>query len=211
MNIFILILEVIGTVAFSVSGAMTGLKKGMDLFGVSILGLTTAVGGGVIRDLILGITPPVVFHKPLYAIIAVCTALIVFIPWVRKLLNRNHKIFELLLLITDSIGLGIFTVAGIQTAYESTTDYNIFLLVFVGVVTGVGGGVMRDVLAGNMPYIFVKHIYALASLIGALACVLLLKAGGLNMAMAAGAVIVVIIRLLAARFKWSLPKASAVN
>jgi uncharacterized membrane protein YeiH len=190
---------------------MTGLKKSMDIFGVSILGLTTAVGGGVIRDIILGQTPPAVFYKPLYAIIAVCTSLFIFIPAVRRLLSRNQKKFEQMQLISDSIGLGIFTMAGIQAAFEGSSDYNIFLLIFVGVVTGVGGGVMRDVLAGNTPYIFVKHIYACASLSGAVLCSLLVNITGLTYAMAAGALVVIIIRLLAARYKWSLPKASVIT
>lgn len=206
MQTFIFILEIIGTIAFAISGAMTALKKNMDIFGVAILGLTTAVGGGAVRDIILGITPPTMFKKPVYAAVAICVSIIVFIPAIRRLLTRNHALYDAMMLVMDSLGLGIFTVMGISTAYSVSEEFNLFLLIFVGVITGVGGGLMRDMMAGNTPYIFVKHIYACASLAGALVCALLWKPSGAAMAMFAGAV-VVIIRFLAAHFKWSLPKA----
>ena len=178
----------------------------MDLFGVSILGLTTAVGGGVIRDLILGINPPVMFRNPLYAIIAVATAIIVFIPAVRGKLMLQHKVYESIMLIMDSIGLGVFTVVGIETAYNSGNE-GIFLLVFVGVITGVGGGVLRDILAGNTPYIFVKHVYACASLVGAVLCVLIWDYVPHLWVMPICAILIVVLRLLSAHFKWNLPRA----
>lgn len=80
MQTFIFILEIIGTIAFAASGAMTALKKDMDIFGVAILGLTTAVGGGAVRDIILGVNPPMMFQKPVYAFVAVIVSLIIFIP-----------------------------------------------------------------------------------------------------------------------------------
>ena len=147
METFILILELAGTMAFAASGAITALKKGMDLFGVCILGLTTAVGGGVIRDLLLGITPPGTFQDPIYAVVALLTSLVLFLPRIRRLLMWDQRLYDLVLLIMDSAGLGIFTVAGIRIAYEHAARPTLFLLVFVGVVTGVGGGVLRDVLA----------------------------------------------------------------
>ena len=207
MQTFIFILEIIGTIAFAISGAMTALKKNMDIFGVAILGLTTAVGGGAVRDIILGITPPTMFKKPVYAAVAICVSIIVFIPAIRRLLTRNHALYDAMMLVMDSLGLGIFTVMGISTAYSVSEEFNLFLLIFVGVITGVGGGLMRDMMAGTTPYIFVKHIYACASLAGALVCALLWKPSGAAMAMFAGAVVVIIIRFLAAHFKWSLPKA----
>ena len=86
MDLFILIVELIGTMAFAASGALTGIKKNMDIFGVCILALTTAVGGGVIRDLILGSTPPATFRDHVYATVAIVTALVLFLPRVRRLL-----------------------------------------------------------------------------------------------------------------------------
>lgn len=203
----LLIFEIIGTISFAISGAVVALQKKMDIFGVVILGLTTAVGGGVIRDLVLGQTPPATFQNPLYALVAAATAIVVFFPAVRRLFERHHRSYELVLLIMDSLGLGVFTVVGIRTAYGVSSTYNLFLLVFVGVVTGIGGGVLRDVLAGQTPYIFVKHFYASASLIGALVCVGCWLWMGETWAMVCGAAVVVVLRLLAARFHWSLPKA----
>ena len=175
MDSVFFVLEIIGTVAFAVSGAMIAMHKKMDIFGVVILGLTTAVGGGVIRDIILGITPPATFVNPVYALVAVGTSLIVFLPFVQKLIVHERKIYEILLLFTDSIGLGVFSVMGVKTAYSQSSEYGLFLLIFVGVITGVGGGILRDLFAGNTPFIFVKHFYACASLIGTIACAVLWK------------------------------------
>ena len=201
------VFELIGTVAFAISGAITGLKKKMDIFGVVILAVVTAVGGGAIRDIVLGNTPPMTFRNPVYALVAVATGILTFIPVVRKLAGKTPKAFDIFLLVTDSVGLGIFTVMGIRTAINLNHGENMFLLVFVGVVTGVGGGLLRDMMAGNTPYIFVKHIYASASLAGAVLCVLLWKPLDATAAMSVSAVVIIIIRFLAARFKWSLPKA----
>ena len=118
MEQLFLILELVGTLAFAASGAITGLKKNMDVFGVCILGLTTAVGGGVIRDLLLGITPPGTFQDPIYAVVALLTSLVLFLPRIRRLLMWDQRLYDLVLLIMDSAGLGIFTVAGIRIAYE---------------------------------------------------------------------------------------------
>lgn len=199
-------LEIIGTVAFSVSGAMLGIQKKMDILGIAILGLTTAVGGGVIRDLILGITPPRTFQNPVYAVVAIGTALLICTPWVRRFFGRRQYLYDVIMLWMDSLGLGIFTVVGIQTAYGVSEDFGIFLLIFVGAVTGVGGGVLRDIMAQEPPYIFVKHFYACASLAGAAACALLWEPLGEGIAVIAGVAVVVVLRLLAARLRWSLPK-----
>lgn len=107
----------------------------------------------------------------------------------------------------DTAGLGLFTVMGIRTAYTCAEEPTLFLLVFLGVLTGVGGGVLRDVMAGDTPYIFVKHVYACASLAGALVCSLLWKFTGELPAMLLGAGAVVVIRILSAHFRWNLPRA----
>lgn len=206
-DLLIFILEIIGTVSFAISGAMTALRHRMDVFGVAILGLVTAVGGGVIRDLILGITPPVTFEDPVYALVAVGTSIIIFLPSVRCALMKHQKLYDYVMLVMDSVGLGIFTVVGIRTAHSVSSSSGVFLLLFVGVVTGVGGGVLRDVLAGDMPYIFVKHFYATASLIGAAFCIGIWHYFGETAAMIAGAAVIVLLRILAAHYKWSLPHA----
>lgn len=203
----ILTIELVGVLSFAASGTMTGLRKNMDLFGVCILGLTTAVGGGVLRDVILGSTPPATFQNPIYATAAVLTSLVLFLPRVRRLLNRSQHLYDATMLVMDTLGLGIFTVMGVQIAYTRVEEPTVFLLVFVGVVTGVGGGVLRDMMAGDTPYIFVKHVYASASLAGALVCVLFWLPGLEVYAMGAGAVTVIVIRLLSAYYHWNLPHA----
>ncbi len=203
----ITLFEIIGTVAFAASGAIVALKKEMDIFGVAILGLFTAVGGGVIRDMILGNTPPAVFKDPVYAVVAIITSVIIFLPKVRGLLKKSPKVYDIVMLIMDSVGLGIFTVAGIQTAKSVNPDSGYFLLVFVGIVTGVGGGLLRDICAGVTPYIFVKHFYACASLFGSLLCALLWNYTSESIAMISGSAAVLVLRILAAKFRWSLPKA----
>lgn len=105
----------------------------------------------------------------------------------------------------DSIGLGIFTVVGVNTGIRQGYGSNVFLLVFVGTITGVGGGLLRDMMAGVPPYIFVRHIYACASIVGAIVCVWMQQFGAV-WAMVVGACVVVLIRYLAAHYRWNLPK-----
>ncbi len=211
MESFVRVLEIIGTVAFAASGALIAMKKHMDLLGVIVLGVVTAIGGGILRDLILGITPPLAFRDPTCAVVAICTAIVLFIPWGRHHLMHNSRLFDAALLVMDSVGLGVFTVMGIWNALSFSPDRSTFLLVFVGVLTGVGGGVIRDILAGNTPYILVKHIYACASLIGAISCTLLLRCLPQYAAMLIAILLVLIIRLLSAYFRWNLPRADDVT
>ena len=135
---------------------------------VSVLGVVTAVGGGMIRDIVLGIIPPNVFTNPVYALVATITSCVVFLAfyWKRQLLEGHMRLtYDRVMLVMDSIGLGIFTVVGVNTGIRSGYMDNVFLLVFLGTITGVGGGLMRDMMAGVPPYIFVKHIYACASIV----------------------------------------------
>lgn len=208
-DIIIIIMEMIGTIAFAASGAMTGIQKKMDLFGVNVLGITTAVGGGLVRDLILGRNPPAMFRDPKYAVTAIVTSTVLFftIYFRQKALSEKQShIYDRLLLIGDTIGLGIFTVMGSYAAVLEGYGENRFLIMFVGVLTGVGGGMMRDIMAGNTPYILIKHIYAVASLAGAFVFVLCLSHLGRLGCMVCGAAVVMVIRFLAAHYRWNLPR-----
>ncbi len=207
MTTWIFILQLLGTIAFAVSGAMTALRKQMDILGVAVLGLVTAVGGGMVRDVLLGLTPPAIFSDPVTVSAAVAASVLVFIPAVRRRLLKTRRVYELTLRLADSLGLGIFTVIGAQTACGVLPESNWFTIAFLGTMTGVGGGVLRDVLAGDLPYIFHKHIYALASLGGALVWVALHYWWSDTAAMLVGVTVIVTVRLLAAHFRWSLPKA----
>ena len=133
---------------------------------------------------------------------------LVFLPAVRHLLAVESRAYELVMLWLDSIGLGLFTVVGVQCAFQQAQDYNLFLLVFVGVITGVGGGVLRDVLSNQKPYIFVKHFYACPTLIGALLCALCWRHLGDIPSMLLGAAVILVLRLCAAHFRWGLPHAA---
>lgn len=207
MNVLIIFLDVIGTIAFAISGAMIGMKKHMDVLGVSILGVTTAVGGGIIRDIIIGLTPPSAFRDPRDTILALIVMLIMLQKQCRQFFLKKPDRFKWLLIVMDAIGLGAFTTIGIQVAAEYVGQHNAFLLIFVGVVTGVGGGVLRDLFADRIPSIFVKQVYASASLLGAIVCVLLWDSAGNWVAMLAGTVTVVLLRLCSAYFQWNLPQA----
>lgn len=111
--------ELIGAVAFAISGAALAVKKHMDLFGVAMMGMTTAVGGGILRDLLLGITPPAALRDPLQALVAIATSLLVFLVWKRFHPEGDHRNWEALLLVADSIGLGIFSVHGAAVAIRA--------------------------------------------------------------------------------------------
>ena len=207
MSVFVLILELIGTAAFAVSGALLGMKKNMDIFGVCVMGVTTACGGGVLRDLLLGSLPPMMFQKPIYASMAIVASILTFLSWIYHGIIQHEHIHEMVMRVADAAGLGVFTAVGIATAINQGYGDNLFFVVFLGVVTGVGGGVLRDIMAGTAPYIFVKHIYACASILGALLCALLWNLIGETAAMLLCCICVLVIRLLAAHYRWSLPKA----
>lgn len=206
MGYILLFLEIVGTISFSVSGTVTGMKKGMDVFGACMLGLTTAVGGGIIRDLILGITPPATFVDSRYALISVVTSIILFMPIIRKILFKNKRLYETLMLLTDTVGLGVFVVCGEAAAISAGFGEKNFLVIFVAVLTGVGGGVLRDIFAGDKPYIFVKHIYACAAIIGAVICKAATDMFGMNIGMVLGFSCVMLIRFVAVKRRWNLPK-----
>lgn len=213
MNDLIDILDIIGVVAFAISGAMTAIKKKMDLLGVCVLGIVTAVGGGVTRDVLLGNTPPAAFKNPRDVCIAAIVSCIVFgfmlvkaSEHIKEQSSGYMLLYENILMFSDAVGLGTFTVIGIDVAKNTVNEYNTFLLIFVGVITGVGGGVLRDVMSGMIPYIFKKHIYAVASAAGAGAYIIIDRYIGRSTAIVGCSVLVVIVRVLAAHFEWNLPK-----
>ncbi len=208
----ILCTELVGTFAFAVSGGLTAIERRLDFFGITVLALFTAVGGGLIRDLILGHTPPVMFRNPLYVTAAFASALllILFSPFFLR--TRYSKKMTLVMHginIFDAIGLGIFTVTGMNTAVSLGFGDNLFLTAFVGVTTGVGGGVLRDVLAGRTPQLLRRDIYAVAAIIGAVAFLLLRRIMPHTVAMLLSALLIMTIRLLALYRKWNLPVLSS--
>lgn len=208
-SIMTFIMEMAGTIAFAASGAMVGVERNMDIFGVSVLGVATAVGGGMIRDVVLGVIPPAVFTNPVYALVSVLTSCIVFfIFYFKRELLEGHRreTYDKFMLVLDSVGLGIFTVVGVNAGIRQGYMDNAFLLVFLGTITGVGGGLLRDMMASVPPYIFVKHIYACASIVGAIMCVYAYRWFGVVASLIFGSAAVILMRYLAAHYRWNLPK-----
>ena len=207
-NLLLFLMELIGTIAFAASGVMVGVRKNMDLFGVCVLGTVTAVGGGTIRDIVLCQTPSALL-EPIYVETSVVTAFLIFgflYFKADKNAARFHNSYDRVMQLMDAIGLGIFTAVGVMTGIKQGYTDNTFLLAFLGTVTGVGGGLLRDMMAGNPPYIFVKHIYACASVMGAMSCIFLYRQFGELPAMMISSMLVFVIRLLAAKYRWNLPR-----
>ncbi len=206
----IFIMEMIGTVAFAVSGGMVAIRKNLDLLGILVLGVTTACGGGLIRDLVIGIQPPIMFLKSVYVTTAVISDLLLFaiVKCFRSSMEfLNSKFYERTLNLMDAIGLGVFTVVGVNAAIRLKLDSYVFLKIFLGVITGVGGGIIRDMMVIQVPAVLRKHVYACASIAGAVCYVLLYDAITAGPAMILSTLLVIAIRLLARHYEWNLPKA----
>lgn len=204
MNDLIMYLEIIGAAAFAISGAMVAISKDFDMFGIIFTGITTATGGGVIRDIILNRGTPVMFSDPVYCIVAASCSAMLFFPFVRKLL-KNKYAHDAVFIVADSLGLAIFTAATVLYCIN-IGETNKFLIVFVSVITGVGGGVLRDLFARDTPIIFRKYVYASASIVGALVSVFLADVINKELAVAIGFLVIVAIRIVSAKFKINLPK-----
>ncbi len=204
------VVEIVGTVAFACSGAMVAIRKHLDLLGVIVLGVVTAVGGGMLRDLLIGITPPSLFVNPVYVLAAFISVMILFLIVKFKSMSMealSSVTYDRIMSFLDAVGLGAFTVVGIDTAIAAGFGQYHFLIIFLGVITGVGGGILRDIMAGEIPAVLKHHIYACASLAGALCYVYLMEQESDNIALIVSALLVVVIRVLARHYKWNLPKA----
>lgn len=204
------VFEIIGTVAFAITGVITAIEKKLDIFGAVVLGMVTAVGGGIVRDMILGYLPPSAFRHPVYAATAIITSLAVFVIayFFGKRIKTHFNIYSQIINIFDSIGLAVFTVAGVNSAAACGFGENSFLAIFVGILTGVGGGMIRDIMAGRVPKILRKRVYALAAAIGAFLYQILVEQHlcSQTAALLIGTGSIIIIRLSATIFHWNLPR-----
>ncbi len=200
------VLELIGAAAFAVSGAMVAIEKKADIFGVLFLAVTTALGGGVIRDVLIGRIPPVMFVSYWYLLISVVAALAVFID--AYLRSEKYKLhldkLDAVNNVFDAIGLAVFTVSGMNAAMPVSN--NVILVLFVGMCTGVGGGMLRDVMTNTMPKVLRKRVYAVASLIGG-GLYYVMHVLDINQLLSVGCGMLVIfaLRLFATIYKWNLP------
>jgi len=206
-DLLFFVTEMIGTVAFAISGAMIAIERKLDLFGVLFLGATTAIGGGIVRDLLLGQIPPRAFLNYVYMLTAVISAAVIFLlSYLNSTMDEPAPLLnDALLNFFDAAGLGIFSVIGVQHTINAGFGDNVFFCVFLGMLTGVGGGMLRDVMSQTTPAVLRKHIYALASIAGAL-CYYYLHSYHDGFAILATTLLVIVIRLLASHYKWTLPR-----
>ena len=200
------VLELIGAAAFAISGAMAAIKRKADIFGVVFLGVITALGGGVIRDVLIGQLPPKMFISYAYLLASLLVSLIVFFDaYIRreKYFANKDKLSEINN-IFDAAGLAVFTISGMNTAMG--VSGNVILILTLGVITGVGGGMLRDMMTNTMPKVLRKRVYAVASLIGG-ALYYVLHLIGVNDILSAviGMVTIFVLRVLATAYKWNLP------
>lgn len=191
------IIEFIGTMAFAISGIRLASAKNFDWFGAYIVGMATAIGGGTMRDVMLGI-PPFWMTNPIY-VICCALALVWVILFGKKIIRQQSTWF-----IFDTIGLALFNIIGIEKTINM--NYPLWMAVIMGCITGAAGGVIRDILINEEPLIFRKDIYAVACILGGIVYIICYKFNfPAEISALLSAFAVILIRLLAVKYHWQLP------
>jgi uncharacterized membrane protein YeiH len=192
-------LDLFGTMAFAVTGALKAIEHKLDIFGVIVLSVITGLAGGIIRDVLLGKIPPSGISSLSYVSIAIVTAIVVFFLYPK--IKGQMRLF----LIFDALGLGVFTIIGATIAFNMY-GFNILLMIFGGIITAIGGGIIRDTLVNETPLVFRKELYASISFIGVVLYILLIY-GGMSLEVSSIICIsfVTVLRVVALRFEWNLP------
>ena len=199
-QVFIYILDLFGTMAFAVTGAFKAIEHKTDVVGILLLATITGVAGGTIRDVVMGQFPNSL-SDPAYVIITVLSGLSIFFLYSH--LKKHWNLF----LKFDAIGLGVFTIIGATFAYN-LVGLNFLAIMLGGMLTAVGGGILRDLFVTQVPIVFVKEFYISASFIGITVFYLTLYFGGeLYSATILGITLTTTLRLIAMKFNWNLPKA----
>ncbi len=192
--------DLFGTFAFAVSGAILGIKKDMDIYGMFILAVSVGVGGGTMRDVLLSRTPPFVLTDINYMIVIAAATLIVFFLNSKVVKEMPMKALN----IADAVGLGVFTSIGANVAVECNVEW--YGIIFFGVMTATAGGMIRDMLAGEVPFVLKKEVYASASIAGGILFIVLHRANiGMNINILITSVFVTLIRIIAIYKDWNLP------
>lgn len=196
---FSFMIEVLGTIAFAMSGSFAAMQKRLDPFGVIIIAFITSVGGGTVRDLLLDV--PVFWMHDL----RMCSIILItsIVSMIFKSLEKN---FQVTLFIFDSFGLGLFTIIGVQKGL--TAELHPLICIVLGTITGCFGGIIRDILLNRIPLIFRKEIYATACIIGGAVFLLLVKYSNLSYTFVQvfTILLIVAIRSLAVKYHWQMPK-----
>jgi uncharacterized membrane protein YeiH len=194
-----LALDILGTFVFALSGGLLAARKQFDIVGIAVLSVAAGLGGGMTRDVLLGDTPPLAFREEVYLITALLAAGTVFLfhPQVNRM--------DFSVRVLDAVGLGVFAVSGTLKSLEF--DLGPLPAILLGTVTGAGGGVIRDLLAREVPLILQRDIYALAAVLGGVTVVVMLWLGlDTTLAAAGGLVATIGLRLMAIRFNWQAPR-----
>ena len=200
IDFFVYILDLFGTMAFAVTGAFKAIEHKADIVGIIILATITGVAGGTIRDVVFGKTLPNSLIDPTYVIITVISAIVLFLLYSK--MKKHWNVF----LKFDAVGLGVFTVIGATFAYN-LFGMNFLIIVLSGMLTAIGGGILRDVFVNQTPIVFVKELYASASFIGAVIFYFtLLITNEVYAATIIGIALTTGLRLVAMKYNWNLPK-----
>ena len=201
---FTFLIEVLGTISFAMSGSFAAMQKRFDPFGVLIIAFVTSVGGGTVRDLLLDV--PVFWMHDLLAV-----SLIFFTAIFTMIFKLIEKKFQVTLFIFDSLGLGLFTIIGVQKGLNA--DLHPVIGVVLGTITGCFGGIIRDILLNRIPLIFRKEIYATAAIVGGIVYILLKNFSGLSeeINQILTILLIVSIRTLAVKYHWQMPKFYGVS
>ena len=200
IDFFIYVLDLFGTMAFAVTGAFKAIEHRADIVGIIILATITGLAGGTIRDVLFGKTLPNSLIDPTYVIITVISAIVLFLLYSK--MKKHWNIF----LKFDAVGLGVFTVIGATFAYN-LFGMNFLIIILSGMLTGIGGGILRDVFVNQTPIVFVKELYASASFIGAIVFYFtLLITNEVYAATILGIILTTGLRLVAMKYNWNLPR-----
>jgi uncharacterized membrane protein YeiH len=196
---FISILDYLGTVAFAVTGASKAIAHQADIFGIIVLATVVGVAGGITRDVIFG-RFPTAFSDPIYISMTVIVGVVMFFLYTKFKSKMN------IWLVFDAVGLGVFSILGASIAYQ-VVGMEFLPMLFGGMITAIGGGILRDVFVREIPIVFVKEVYAVASIIGIVVFYGILNAGvEIQVASVIGIVVSTGTRLLAMKYNWNLPK-----
>ena len=194
MDIIWYMFDMIGTIAFAISGALVGVARKMD------------IGGGIVRDVLLGYFPPNSLRNVVYVTVVISVTIIVFIMYNSR--YRKHAMgprSRAGYLLADALGLASFTVTGASAGFKLYPELPIFI-VLLGTITAVGGGIIRDMLAQRIPSVLKEDVYALPSIIGGIVYYLMVISSWAGEAVYGAFTVVLVIRLLAIKYNWSLPK-----
>lgn len=195
-----MILDLFGTMAFAVTGAFKAIEHKADIVGIIILATITGVAGGTIRDIVLGHFPPHSISDPNYVIITTITGIVLFFLYPK--MQKHWNLF----LKFDALGLGVFTAIGATLAYQ-LFGMNFLAMALAGMLTAVGGGILRDMFVNEIPMVFVKELYASASFLGVVVFFIILETGlQIEVATIGSIIVTTVLRLVAMKYNWNLPK-----